>query len=395
MRISRRTKQAVEEHARGLMAKNNVVAVGAGLEEKDGKKTGREAVLVLVKKKLPLSQLTDKDLVPRSLDADEVATDVIEVGEIKALVGEHEDEHRPLVPGTSVGHFRITAGTLGLVVQKNGVPYILSNNHVLANTNAAKVGDPIYQPGPIDGGQGKHEVGVLAKFVPISFTEDNTVDAALASITLELEPPVEEPPVEPPVEEPPVEEPPVEPPVEEPPVEEPPVEPPKEEKKDFFEKIFEFIEKLFKKILFFIDWDDDDDESKFQSVDKQEVGAPQAVKGVDFVNVPLNFDGEVSGMKSDVDVGDAVKKSGRTTGFTVGEVIAVNAVSDVNYGALGVAHFVDQIITTAFSAGGDSGSAVFDDEGNLIGLLFAGSETVTILNKIDNVFEQLEIDGIS
>ena len=387
MRITRRTKQAVQEHARELMAKSNVVAVGAGLEEKGGAKTGREAVLVLVKKKLPLSQLADKDLVPRSLDEDEVATDVIEVGEIKALVGEHEDEHRPLIPGTSVGHWKITAGTLGLVVEKDGEHYILSNNHVLANSNDANVGDAVYQPGPVDGGQPKHEVGKLTHFVPIDFNGDNIVDAALASITIELDPP-EDPPVEDP---PPPVEPPEDPPVEDPP---PPVEPPKEKKKDFFEKIFEFIEKLIKSILFFIDWDDDDD-TKFQSVDKQEVGVPQAVKGVDFTNVPLNFEGEVSGMKSDVEVGDVVKKSGRTTGFTTGEVLAVNAVSDVNYGAPGVAHFVDQIITTAMSAGGDSGSVVFDEEGNAVGLLFAGSNTVTILNKIDNVFEALDIDGIS
>jgi hypothetical protein len=45
----------------------------------------------------------------------------------------------------------------------------------------------------------------------------------------------------------------------------------------------------------------------------------------------------------------------------------------------------------AMSQGGDSGSAVLDEENNLVGLLFAGSDTTTIINRIQNVFSALDI----
>jgi hypothetical protein len=48
-----------------------------------------------------------------------------------------QQRHRPLKIGTSIGHFAITAGTLGCFVRKRGEKglHILSNNHVLANEN--------------------------------------------------------------------------------------------------------------------------------------------------------------------------------------------------------------------------------------------------------------------
>ena len=43
---------------------------------------------------------------------------------------------RPLLIGASVGHFNVTAGTIGAFVNRNGATSILSNNHVLANEGA-------------------------------------------------------------------------------------------------------------------------------------------------------------------------------------------------------------------------------------------------------------------
>jgi hypothetical protein len=43
------------------------------------------------------------------------------------------------------------------------------------------------------------------------------------------------------------------------------------------------------------------------------------------------------------------------------------------------------------SQGGDSGSAVLDDERRLVGLLFAGSETTTVVNRIEHVFSALGV----
>ena len=77
---------------------------------------------------------------------------------------------RPLRIGCSIGHFRITAGTLGVVVRRRGGRplAILSNNHVLANENRGKQGDAILQPGRYDGGQKPEDtVAQLAEFVKL------------------------------------------------------------------------------------------------------------------------------------------------------------------------------------------------------------------------------------
>jgi len=59
---------------------------------------------------------------------------------------------------------------------------ILSNNHVLANSNDALIGDPILQPGQADGGLDPDNViGQLVNFVPLQ-NRGNRVDAAVASI---------------------------------------------------------------------------------------------------------------------------------------------------------------------------------------------------------------------
>lgn len=101
------------------------------------------------------------------------------------------------------------------------------------------------------------------------------------------------------------------------------------------------------------------------------------------------------------EVGMRVKKYGRTTGETKGRVSAINATVNVNYGAPGVARFVDQIVVGGggFSAGGDSGSLVVVQNGSdarrPVGLLYAGSSSATILNPIEEVLNAfgVTIDG--
>ena len=100
----------------------------------------------------------------------------------------------------------------------------------------------------------------------------------------------------------------------------------------------------------------------------------------------------------------AVQKYGRTTSLTKGKVYALNATVNVSYGDLNgdghdeVAHFVGQIVITPgnFSAGGDSGSLIVTQTGNRpVGLLFAGSNSVTIANPIDLVLSYfgVSVDG--
>jgi hypothetical protein len=94
---------------------------------------------------------------------------------------------RPLAIGYSVGHVNITAGTIGCFVssQLPGEPgdFILSNNHVLADENRAQPGDEIVQPGPADGGQSPGDLlADLRRFVPLTLTGKNDIDAAAALV---------------------------------------------------------------------------------------------------------------------------------------------------------------------------------------------------------------------
>jgi len=94
-----------------------------------------------------------------------------------------------------------------------------------------------------------------------------------------------------------------------------------------------------------------------------------------------------------VSVGDTVYKSGRSSGVTAGQVVSTDATVVVWYTETQWALFKDQILISdnpMFSTAGDSGSAVYKD-GQFVGLLIAGSENVTIVNKASYVTSGLGI----
>lgn len=90
---------------------------------------------------------------------------------------------RPLLIGASVGHVKVTAGTIGGFVKRGSAAYLLSNNHVLANEDRAKSGDQILQRARFDGG--KHPADDVAKlkyWILFKKNGTNFVDAALGAI---------------------------------------------------------------------------------------------------------------------------------------------------------------------------------------------------------------------
>lgn len=202
---------AVEEFLDpGKRGASNVVGMGVGVKWKNGQPTGEPALVVLVTQKLDKDQVRKADLVPPKLA--EMQTDVLAIGYPFAGGSEPFEvgtqtlarRIRPAEGGYSVGHFMITAGTIATCVYDIlpgggvrppahgiGIPpkyYILSNNHVLANSNAAALGDPILQPGPFDGGVDPADrIARLSRFIPITFhplvplgLHNNLVDAAVA-----------------------------------------------------------------------------------------------------------------------------------------------------------------------------------------------------------------------
>lgn len=114
--------------------------------------------------------------------------DVRVIGPVRPLSSPTPEElrrrTRPLRPGLSVSHPDVTAGTLGGFVRRPGgdALLVLSNNHVLANSDAASEGDEVLQPGVADGGRATDRIGVLTSFVRFSPQPGNLVDAAVATL---------------------------------------------------------------------------------------------------------------------------------------------------------------------------------------------------------------------
>jgi hypothetical protein len=230
----------------------------------------------------------------------------------------------------SVGHRDITAGTLGCWVKKNGQFFILSNNHVLANSNAAQIGDPILQPGPYDGGSlpGDH-IANLSEFIPISFTDAPSTCPFASGVA----------------------------------------------------GILNGLASIV----------GSDARLKAVRASAQEnlvdAAIARPLNDQDVKNEILEI-GVLNGVAQG-GLGMAIKKSGRTTALTTGEIQQLDVTVNVQYGEGQTAVFTDQLLAGAMSQGGDSGSAVLDNSNKLVGLLFAGSDTTTIINRIENVFSAL------
>jgi hypothetical protein len=95
----------------------------------------------------------------------------------------------PIMLGTSGGNVHdaskafCCSGTLGSLVTKGGVDYILSNNHILADADTATVGDAISQPGLVDVGCNASATQTVATFSQaIPLHTGSNVDAAIAQV---------------------------------------------------------------------------------------------------------------------------------------------------------------------------------------------------------------------
>lgn len=326
--------QAKEANKQAILEKPNVVGVGVGYKRTNGVVTDELSVVVMVRKKLPIAGLEPQDVLPRQVD--NVKVDVIEVGEIRALQA-RTARWRPAPGGVSIGHFKITAGTLGSVVRDraSGARLILSNNHVLANSNDAVPGDPIYQPGPYDGGSGASDVFAhLERFCEIVFTTQPGV-CSLASAYA-----------------------------------------------GFGNALARLLGSSHRLEVY---------QTNPQAVNQVDAAVARPVNDADLLDEILEI-GVVSG-KTTATLGMPVRKSGRTTGFTTGTINVLQATVDVSYGSGRVARFENQLVAGPMSQGGDSGSLVVSGDAlQAVGLLFAGSAQTTVFSPIQAVLDCLEVD---
>jgi hypothetical protein len=161
----------------------NVQGVGIGYKVVHRIPTKERALQVYVNRKVHPRLLAPEDRIPEEVEG--CPTDIVETGTFsigRKFPPIYQRRLRPALAGVSIGHHEVSAGTFGALVRERGETYILSNNHVLANENEGKVGDPILQPGRFDGGRPDRDtIAQLADFVKLETEATNTVDAAVAT----------------------------------------------------------------------------------------------------------------------------------------------------------------------------------------------------------------------
>lgn len=359
-----------------LLRKRNVVGVAVGYRESHGERTDEPAVAVLVEQKMPEAALTDDDMVPREING--VRTDVFEVGQLRALQVDPSPrgKFRPVIPGgVSMAHFKVTAGTLAVVVRDRttGERLLLSNNHVFANSNEAMKGDPIYQPSPMDGGTANDKVATLERFIPLKYLEG------------QVGTPQPDPDPTPSPDPKPT-----------------PTQPSGCDLVDVFVGLANAVARV------------SGSEKRVEASSLSKAGAAgvmtAAAAGESLDNLvdaalarPINADmftpnirhiGMIQGTKAPA-IGMKIRKVGRTTDYTESTVTLLNATVNVGYttsAGARTARFTGQVICDVMSQGGDSGSLIVDqDSQNAVGLLFGGSTLATIFTPIDVVMNALNI----
>lgn len=305
----------------------NVEGVFIGYKVKRGKRTKTLAVLVCVSKKIAESQLLPQDIVPKTVNVSGRPVKTDIIQTGKFKALTLIDDGRPVRPGYSVGHPDVTAGTLGFFAKRNGKKCLVTNAHVGANTNKGKLGDSIWYPGPYDGGTEKNTIGHLVVTIPIEMMASNCPIARAVV------------------------------------------------------NIFNSLAKLFKRKSRLL--------PPVRQVANHVDGCADELMPEIEIDEVIPYIGKPTGIV-EAELGMKVQKTGRTSEYTKGEVTGVEGTVQVSYGEHGIAVFEDQIMSDILSEGGDSGSAVLHGT-NLVGLLFAGGEGSTIMNRMQTVFDELEI----
>ena len=327
---------------------------------------GEWCVTAFVSEKLTVPQLEQHEIRPfhqavadalrhTDLPLDEVVTDVVVAGPFQLLPTPQRGKYggnppalnaqRPFRslrcgigltnPETTGYPHGLSVGTAGFYMTDGEHLYVVSNNHVIAGSNTGKAGQAIVQPGTLD--LTSIELMMMpnvAALAPVKVA--NLVD--FVPIDIAPSPPTPTPPPSSP-------------------------------------------------------------NGVDAAIARLDIPAWRNVADVD----RLTFGGRIMGVANPYQVdrdgnlttSPRVYKVGRTTGYTEGLVTNIAARVPVRYPG-GYATFVDQIAVQQthdnvgpFSDGGDSGSGVLNDTHELVGLLFAGDPTRTLVNPIALVVDAL------
>jgi hypothetical protein len=189
---------------------DNIIGVSYGQKKINNFATSDLSVSFMVREKKPISQLSQSELLPSSVNIDGITiqTDVVENRNLFSIHScydwpsqsniNNRHIHRPLIGGISIGADDINgAGTLGSVCVDNidGSLVGLSNNHVLvgnrngfinsdrdSDNNSNILNKNIIQPGKIDNNYQNNIIGISKRYFPLYKNRTNYVDAAIVSL---------------------------------------------------------------------------------------------------------------------------------------------------------------------------------------------------------------------
>jgi len=210
------TEKEIIQVIKEFRKKKNVLGGSSVLQPKikNGKIIeGSKVIRIYVSRKEMKCMLSSKDIVPSTVKINnrEYETDIVEIGDIRALEGNYPDpklKYRPLVPGISTMNANSNgACSLGFFARDLTSDQIvqLSNNHCFGLENKAHYGDPVIQPSILDGGNKNTDyTGKFIRSVELKFTsftcpyrnslhsiyrslfgvDTNKVDVSCASITI-------------------------------------------------------------------------------------------------------------------------------------------------------------------------------------------------------------------
>jgi hypothetical protein len=335
--------QARQSASPDFLARQGVVACGVGYKIKGATQTSTASVVVSVTRKLPSDQIHPDDLIPPTID--NVPTDVVETGEIVAFAFDRTVAVRPVRPGVSVGKIDGPTGTIACIVRRGSQRFILSNNHVLANLNDGKPGDAVVQPGPADGGTLADQVGALVQFVPLIFTPAASLPQSTAASAQSAQP---------------------------------------MGCAALLAQILQSLTSLRSRTTAL-----PPPPAVFPAnlVDAA-IAAPTSSSLLDPNIVDI---GAPPHALAEAKLGMQVFKSGRTSGITEGIITQVDVEVNVKYDTR-VARFTNQMMITPCSQPGDSGSLILDFQRNAVGLLFSGSNLVTVASPMAAVLAALDVE---
>lgn len=116
----------------------------------------------------------------------------------------------------------------------------------------------------------------------------------------------------------------------------------------------------------------------------------QLATGIE-VDLELPGIGRLNGVANEVQLGERLQAIGRTSGLVEGTVTGIDATIQISFGAAEVRRFDGMIVTSPMSAGGDGGAPVVNMRNELVGMVYGGSASNTIVMPIQPVLDALEV----